>query len=203
MQQDKELTLYQIFFIFILPIAVLAIGIVPVSWRMIVLCVSMLFMYGVIQTEKISDAEMGLHRSRVFRWWIPYLAFTVVGGVVLIALSDRLGIQPHTVWWESPHLLFLFLPVSILQEVAYRGFLFPKLSVLSRKIWVIVGANVVLFTFLHVIYPMPQIMIPVAFVGGIGFALMYRYFPNLWMIGLSHAVLNFIAVLYGFFYFHE
>lgn len=203
MDHDRELTLYQIFFIFILPIALLLFGIVPVAWRMVVLCVSMLFMYGVIQHENMSDAEMGLSPHTFRRALLPYIIFTILGGIVLVKLSEYFAIRPQIHWWQSRHLLFLFIPVSLLQEIAYRGFLFPKLKHLSSKWWVIIGANTVLFTVLHVIYPMPQIMLPLAFFSGLGFALMYRYFPNLLLISGAHAVLNFIAILYGFFYFHE
>jgi membrane protease YdiL (CAAX protease family) len=203
MERDKELVLYQIFFIFILPIALLVFGIVPMAWRMIVLCVAMLFMYGVIQNEKISDETMGLKNKTFRKSLIPYLIFTLVGAFVFVRLSDVLEINPNIVWWQHAHFLFLFLPVSLLQEIAYRGFLFPKLRELSSKWWVVIGANAVLFTFLHVIYPMANLMIPIALVSGLALAIMYRYFPNLILISISHAVLNFIAVLHGFFYFHE
>jgi membrane protease YdiL (CAAX protease family) len=203
MNQDKELVLYQIFFIFILPIALLTFGIVPVSWRMVVLCIAMLFMYGVIQKEKISDETMGLSNKNFKKSLIPYLLFTLVGAFIFIKLSHELSIDPRIIWWQHIHFLFLFLPVSLLQEIAYRGFLFPKLKELSKKWWVIIGANTVLFTVLHVIYPMPGLMLPVAFFSGLGLSIMYRYYPNLVLISLAHAVLNFIAVLHGFFFFHE
>jgi membrane protease YdiL (CAAX protease family) len=200
MNQDKELVLYQIFFIFILPIALLVFGIVPMAWRMVVLCVAMLFMYGVIQKEQISDEVMGLKNKTFRKALIPYLLFTFVGVFVFVRLSGVLAINPNIVWWQSMHFLFLFLPVSLLQEIAYRGFLFPKLQELSQKWWVIIGMNTILFTFLHVIYPMPNIMLPVAFFSGLALAVMYRYYPNLLLISFSHAILNFIAVLHGFFF---
>lgn len=203
MEHDRELVLYQIFFIFILPIALLTFGIIPISWRMVVLCVAMLFMYGVIQNEKISDHEMGLGQKGFLKAFIAYVVFTVAGIFFLVKLSRFFGIYPNIIWWKSTHLLFLFLPVSLLQEIAYRGFLFHKLKQLSSKWWVIIGANTVLFTILHVIYPLPQIMLPLAFFSGIGFAVIYRYFPNLILISLAHAVLNFVAILYGFFFFQS
>lgn len=203
MQQDKELVLYQIFFIFILPIALLVFGIVPIEWRMLVLCISMLFMYGVIRKEKITDETMGLSKRTFKKSLIPYLVFTLVGAVIFVKLSEVLAISPGIIWWQNIHFIFLFLPVSLLQEIAYRGFLFPKLQELSHKWWVVIGANTVLFTFLHVIYPIPSIMLPIAFFSGLGLAIMYRYFPNLILISFAHAVLNFIAVLHGFFFFHE
>jgi membrane protease YdiL (CAAX protease family) len=203
MNQDKELVLYQIFFIFILPIALLVFGIVPIAWRMLVLCVSMLFMYGVIQKEKITDETMGLSKYSFKKSIIPYLLFTLIGAFVFIKLSKVLDINPGIVWWQNIHFIFLFMPVSLLQEIAYRGFLFPKLKVLSQKWWVIIGANTVLFTFLHVIYPMPNLMLPIAFFSGLGLSIMYKYYPNLLLISFAHAILNFIAVLHGFFFFHE
>lgn len=203
MNHDKELVLYQIFFIFILPIALLVTGIVPISWRMVVLCVAMIFMYGVIQNEKISDSTMGLSKDTFRRSLIPYCVFTLVGVFVFVRLSDVLAINPQLHWWQHAHFLFLFLPVSLLQEIAYRGFLFPKLRELSKKWWVVIVVNTLLFTLLHVIYPTPGIMLPVAFFSGLALSIMYRFYPNLLLISLSHAVLNFIAVLHGFFFFHE
>lgn len=203
MQQDKELVLYQIFFIFILPIALLVFGVVPLAWRMVALCIAMLFMYGVIQKEKISDEVMGLKNKTFKKSLLPYTVFTLVGVGIFVQLSDVLAINPHILWWQHTHFLFLFLPVSLLQEIAYRGFLFPKLRELSQKWWVVIGANTVLFTFLHIIYPIPGIMLPVAFFSGLALSIMYRYYPNLLLISLAHAVLNFIAVLHGFFFFHE
>lgn len=200
MNHDKELVLYQIFFIFILPIALLTFGIVPISWRLVVLCVSMIFMFGVIQYEKMPDETMGLKNKTFRKSLIPYLLFTLIGAFVFVKLSDVLAINPNIVWWQYSHFLFLFLPVSLLQEIAYRGFLFPKLKVLTNKWWVIIGANTILFTLLHIIYPFPGIMLPVAFFSGLALAIMYKYYPNLILISLSHSVLNFIAVLHGFFF---
>ena len=78
-----------------------------------------------------------------------------------------------------------------------------KLKQLTSHWGSVIILNTLLFTLIHIIYPMPEIMIPVAVISGFAFALMYRYFPNLILISLSHAVLNFVAILYGFFYFHE
>ncbi len=200
MNQQKELVLYQIFFIFVLPIALLVFGIVPLEWRMLVLCVAMLFMYGIIQNEKISDNTMGISLN-FKKHIVPYLIFTLIGAIVFVKLSDFLSINPNIVWWQHAHFLFLFLPVSLLQEIAYRGFLFPKLKELTKSWLVIIFVNTILFTILHAIYPMPGLMLPVAFISGLALAVMYRFYPNLILISLSHAVLNFIAVLHGFFFF--
>jgi len=55
-----------------------------------------------------------------------------------------------------------------------------------------------LFALPHAMYPHPEINTPIAFVGGLWFAVLYLVYPNLLLISLSHAALNFTAVLYGF-----
>ena len=60
-------------------------------------------------------------------------------------------------------------------------------------------ANAALFSLLHVIYGEPLLVLPVTFVGGLGFALLYREYPNLWLATASHAVLNFIGVFCNYF----
>lgn len=202
MTTDRETILSEIFFIFIAPVALIASGIINPEWRMLVLCISMLLMYGIIMHERIPDAALGISRTSFRKGLIPYTLFTIAGVCALAWVSKKLGLESVGTWWQSSHLLFMFLPVSLLQEIAYRGFLFYKLRLLSSKWWFIILFNVLLFTFLHVIYPLPGIMLSVAFIGGLCFALMYRYFPSLILISLAHAVLNFAAIFYGFFTFH-
>jgi membrane protease YdiL (CAAX protease family) len=202
MTTDRQTILSEIFFIFIAPVALIATGIISVEWRMLMLCISMLLMYGIIVHEQIPDSAMGLNPRSFRKGIIPYTLFTVAGIVVLAKVAHYFELQSVVLWWKSPHLIFLFLPVSMLQEIAYRGFLFYKLKLLSSKWWFIILFNVLLFTFLHVIYPVPLVMLPVAMVGGLCFALMYRYFPSIILISLAHAALNFAAIFYGFFTIH-
>ncbi len=197
--QNKGLVLAQLFFIFVLPPALLGFGIIPISWRMVVLCVVILFMLGVIRHEKITDKELGLSKKAFIKSILPYVVFTGVGILILWQGAQLLPERPLLPWWQNNHLLFLFLPVSILQEVSYRGFLFPKLRVIFPERWLLIIANALLFTLLHVIYPFPSITLPLSFLSGIAFAALYQKYPSLFAVALSHAVLNFAAVFLGFF----
>jgi uncharacterized protein len=201
MHHDKELALVQIFFIFILPIALIATGIVPVSWRMLVLCISLLLIIGIVRHERISDADMGI-RNISFGALFFYTLFAIIGSLALWKGADVLMLSRSGIWWHDAHFVFLFLPVSLLQEIAYRGFLFPKLQVLFKNPTVIVLVNALIFGFLHVIYPFPLTMLIVSTIGGIGFSLLYYRFPNLLLVSAAHAVLNFVALYQGFFYFY-
>lgn len=200
-RKQKELVLLQVFFIFVVPIFLLVFGVVPVAYRMIVLSVAMLMMYGIIQYEKIPDSNMGLGNKNFKKSILPYFVFTILGLFALEYLAKEFNLEGVDVWYKSIHLLYLFIPVSLLQEIAYRGFLFHKLRVLSHKRWVVIGLNAILFTLIHMIYPDPELMIPLAFATGIGFAVMYEFFPNLILISIAHSILNFYAILHGFFLF--
>ncbi len=198
---EKELAYVQIFFIFIFPIALLIFGVIPVSWRMLVLCSSTLLIYAIIAHEKMSDAMCGISRKNLLQNIFAYSIFTLLGIGALEFLANLWNLDGVNVWYQSPHLLFLFLPVSLLQEIAYRGFLFPKLAIITRKKWVLILLNTILFTLIHAIYPRPEVMVPFAFVSGLAFAIMYDRYPNLILISIAHSVLNFYAILHGFFYF--
>ncbi|HVY35751.1 MAG TPA: CPBP family intramembrane glutamic endopeptidase [Candidatus Paceibacterota bacterium] len=199
-RKERAFVLYQIFLVFVLPVLLLVFRIVPISWRMIVLCCAMLLMYNIIRQEQWPDAVFGISKKTFIRSLLPYALFTIIGVFTIIFISERLGIEPEVSWWSIPHLRFLFLPVSLLQEIAYRGFLFPKLRQATNNWTLIIVTNTLLFTLIHVIYPMKDVMIPFAAIAGVSFAIMYRYFPNLILISISHSVLNFVAILYGFFF---
>jgi membrane protease YdiL (CAAX protease family) len=200
MTNKKEIALIQIFFIFIAPIALLVIGIIPVGYRMLALCISLLLIIGIIRYEKLSDAELGIAKfSYGAVFW--YLLFTSIGILGLWYVGRTAGISRVEEWWRIQHLLFAFIPVSVLQEIAYRSFLFPKLRQLFSNVTLVIFSNAILFGILHSMYPSPLLMVTVSTVGGVGFALLYNRYPNLWLISASHIILNFIAIYLGFFSF--
>lgn len=107
--------------------------------------------------------------------------------------------EPQQFWYRDMHLLFFFIPISIAQEFLYRSFLMRELSSLHLSFFSVILVNTFLFTFLHVIYGSLSFVLPMTFVAGIGFAWMFKKYPNFYLISLSHALLNFTAVLYTFF----
>jgi membrane protease YdiL (CAAX protease family) len=63
----------------------------------------------------------------------------------------------------------------------------------------VIFLNASLFALIHIIYINTDIVLPLTFIGGIGFAVMYYKYPNLVMISISHTILNFTAMILGFF----
>jgi len=93
--------------------------------------------------------------------------------------------------------MFLFVFVSFFQELAYRGFLIPKLMLLFNNPLLVILFNALIFMFVHIIYKNRLVNLSITFIMGIIFAWSYFYMPNLILITISHAILNFFGVLYG------
>ena len=194
------MAIYQVLLIFVLPIALLYFNIIGKDWRILILLLVTVVIYGIIRREGWREESLGLHLHNLRRSAGPYLLFTLAGVGLLMWLADHLGYRPLAEFWKNPHFIFLFLPVSFFQEFAYRGFLMPLLARIFERRTMVLFVNAALFSFLHIIYPHPEIMLPVSFVGGLAFAWIYDAHPNLLAVSVAHSILNYVAVLYGFFY---
>lgn len=189
----------QIFLIFVLPVLLIYFGILPVSWRMIVLAFGSLLIYGIIRKEEWTFEEMGLH-SHNYKKSIPfYASFTALGILILFFIHHEINYPDITSRIFFIKTFAFFVPISFFQEFAFRSFLIPRLQILYKNKFTIVLFNALLFTLIHIIYPNLGIGLPLAFCSGIYFAWMYMKYPNLVLVSISHAALNITAVLLGFF----
>ena len=195
----KFYALLQILIIFVLPIGLLCLNIIKKKYRLALLFLSSILVLGIVFIEKISAHSLGIRTDNLGSSILPYVIFTSLALATIFLLSFFLHKKPSANWKKNPHFLYLFIPISFLQEFLYRGFLFPKLSSVSTNFFWTILANTVLFALLHIIYKNRRINVPFAFVAGLSFALMYYFSPNLILISISHAILNFFAVLFGFF----
>lgn len=197
--RSLEFATAQVVVFFVLPIVLLYFGIIPIEARVPALLLFCLLMLGVIRKEKWTAKDFGLSLKTI-RPALP--SYAIATGVALLAIvwfSKSLGMETAPQWWTRPHFLFLFLLVSFFQEFAFRGFLLPVLSRIFPDTFTVVIVNALLFAGMHAIYPFPEVGLPFSFIGGLFFALLYTRYPNLILVSLSHAALNFFAVLYGFF----
>ncbi len=199
---DKELALIYIFYLFVLPILLIYYHILPIDYRMVVLAGSALLMLAVVIHQNWSLSELGIQKHTPTKQMVVYLLFTIICIVGLAQFGEYLNHEPLPFWWTKPAFVLLFIPVSFFQEFAFRGFLMPVLEKALKKWWLIILVNAGLFSLLHIMYPNPALSLPLAFVGGLGFAAIYYKYPNLILISIAHAALNFTAILYGFFNFY-
>ncbi|MBU0612360.1 CPBP family intramembrane metalloprotease [Patescibacteria group bacterium] len=196
---SKRLIVSQIFIIFVLPVILLFFGILSSDWRVVLLAVSFILIYGIIRYEKWTYEEMGLRHDNFKKSFPFYLFFTILSVVVLFLLDHRTKMPDIETTTFLTRTLVLFLPVSFFQEFAFRSFLIPRLKAILRSDHMIILVNATLFALVHVIYPNLIIGLPLAFVSGIFFAWLYMKYPNLLLISLAHSALNVTAVMLGFF----
>jgi uncharacterized protein len=196
---EKEIVILQIGIIFVLPILLIYLGVINSDWRIMILLVVCLFIYGITKKESWNREDFGIGKGVFDKYFYQYFIFTSIGVGIILWYANVLGMGVIPRWWENSHFWMIFLLSSFLQEFAYRGFLVPLLKKVFSDKTIVVVVNSILFTAMHTIYPYPNIMLPLAFIAGVGFTIMYLKYPSLVLITLSHAVLNFTAVLLGFF----
>jgi len=201
-KKEKELVWLQILYLYLIPILLLYYKVIPGGFRVAVLLVVSILIFGIARHEKWTKEDYGIQGPLSRGWkkyfW-PYLIFTVAG-VVLLFLIEELEIgQPFLNWWRSAKFLLLFIPISALQELIFRGVLMHMLRRAFTNKWFIIILNAALFAVMHIIYLHAYFTLPFTFVAGLGFAWIYYKYPNLVLISISHAILNFIAMIFGFF----
>lgn len=190
--------LLRLLLLFVLPSVLLALKRIPTDFRYRVAFFVTIFMLWIILAERWSLHRLGFRLDNFFTALPAYLLFTLAGIIVLLGLARLLGRRPYEHWRLHPHFRFAFITLSFWQEFAFRAFLLPELILLTHNPGLAIIINALIFALPHAIYPHPAINTPLAFVGGLWLAALYFVYPNLLLISISHAALNFTAVLYGF-----
>ena len=196
---NREEAFVIIFYIFIVPVLLLYFNFIPTEWRFLLMIVSCVLIYSIVNHKQWSIKQLGMSMPDK-KSVIAYTLFTVgMIGILLSTVYILHQTPPIGEWWENPSLMLLFIPISVLQEFAFRSFLFPLLEKAFTAPVLVIGINTLLFAFLHIIYQPLGVSISLALVSGLFFASMYYKYPNFWLIAISHSLLNLIAVIFGFF----
>jgi len=193
------LNIIEILFLFIVPIMLLYFKKINFKYRIHVLSLICLITIGIIVLGKWSWFDLGIRIDNIKESLIPYIVFTIVGVLCLIMVAKLLKNKPEKAFYKQTHFIFGFVLVSILQEFLFRSFLIPKLSLITSSTIIIILINALLFTFMHIIYFNKKSILILLFVSGLIFAYLYLRFPNFILISISHSILNYFAVMFGFF----
>lgn len=197
-KNERELVWVQILYLFVIPTLLMYFKVLSGNFRFLLLLGVAILLFGIIKHAKWTYADMGIRRD-FMKDLVPYLLFTVGGIFFLIWLAQIVPHSPFLNWWKNFKFLILFIPISILQEVIFRGVLMNMLRrVFVNPIFIIV-LNAAVFAMMHVIYLNSIFVLPMTFIAGIGFAWMYYQYENLPLISIAHTILNFTAVIFGFF----
>lgn len=191
--------LFQIIYIFIIPISLVYFKVLSFKYRHFALVLISLGTALIMYIEKWTLVDVGLRFDNLGVSYLPYFIFTIVGLLFIITVLTFEHKEASFSNENKHHLLYLFIPISFLQEFLFRSFLVPKLMQVFNYAFVVIFVSALIFMYLHTIYSNNKLSLFITFIAGIGFTLMYLLFPNLILITISHAVLNFTVVLYGYF----
>lgn len=196
--KEKELVWTQILYLFIIPTLLLYFKIIPREFRLLLLFSVSLFLYGIVIHSKWTWSNLGVSK-KFMKDIIPYTVFTLAGVGFLFWLSAIVPHSPFLNWWKNLKFLIFFIPVSIFQELAFRGILMRMLRQVFTNPAFIIIINATIFSLIHIIYINATFVLPLTFIAGIGFAWIYYKYPNLILISISHTALNFVGMVLGFF----
>lgn len=195
----KQKLMTEILAIFLLPVLLIQSGIIPVQFRFFVLFFAVVFIILISIRERYTNKDLGIRTDNIKSSLNIYLLFILVSTIALVYYAKTLGLNIKYELISEPWFLMTFIPVSVFQEVAFRGFLIKILGdVYTDKVTIVI-INSLLFMALHAFYPYPLIMLPLALISGIAFSAIYIYRPNLILVSIAHVILNFVAVVLGFF----
>ena len=197
-KKQKELVLLQILYLYIVPVLFLYFKVLPGNFRFVMLLGVAILLYGIIKYDRWTYSDMGIRRD-FMKDILPYFLFTVGGVFFLVWLAQVVPHSPFLNWWSNVKFLLLFIPISILQEIIFRGILMNMLRRAFISPIFIILLNAFVFALMHVIYLNSVFVLPMTFIAGIGFAWMYYQYENLPLISFAHTILNFTAVILGFF----
>ncbi|MBP6884523.1 MAG: CPBP family intramembrane metalloprotease [Candidatus Pacebacteria bacterium] len=198
-RERVELGVAQVMLFFVLPIVLLYFNIIPVEGRMVALLVFSVLIFSIIRNEGWREGDLGISTRTIRPYLIPYIFATFFSLVGIVYVAHELNFFPVDDWWTNPHFLFLFIFISIFQEFTFRGFLIPVLGRIFTDRFTIVLVNAFIFAGMHAIYSFPVTAFVFSFIGGLIFAGMYVRYPNLILVSIMHCIMNFVAVLFGFF----
>ena len=196
--KEKELVWIQILYLYIVPVLLLYFKVIPGDFRIIMLFGVAILLYGIVKHAKWTKEDFGIIPN-FMKDVAPYFIFTVGGALFLFWLSMISPHKPFLNWWTNFKFLLLFIPISVLQEVVFRGILMNMQKRAFKNAYSIKIINAAAFALIHVIYRNATFVLPMTFIAGLGFAWLYYKYPNLILISISHTILNFIGMILGFF----
>lgn len=131
----------------------------------------------------------GMRRDNFRACLPPFLAFTAVGALALAAVGAATGSFPLPgAFWL---VLALYPLWGIAQQFALQNLLARNVEAIVSNPFAVACVAAILFGASH--YPRLD-LVALTLVSGFVFTLLYRRYPNLWAVGISHGVLGSLAV---------
>jgi hypothetical protein len=179
------------------PTALIWAGVIPFALRFHVLVVSAAGLAIYAAASGYSLRELGLRRDTLGGSLIAnaVLLAVVSAGLIAAYASGLIRAPKVPGWaWFFPLYVLLFAPA---QELACRAVLFAELArrgIVSAAAQVLITA--VTYAFIHVIYRDALVLVATVAIG-VAWGAIYRRWPNLVGVSVSHAGIGMSAILVG------
>ena len=162
---------------------------IPKRWSFIVAGVTLAgYVVYLLVRRPHSWHELGFRRDNLAAGLLPITVCTLVAAAGLLAVA---AVEGRLVWQPTMLLLLALYPLwALAQQFAFQGLLHRSLSVLVRVPLLQVLITAAAFASVHVGNPM---LLALTFGAGIMWSLLFRRWPNLWLLAGSHSVLAALA----------
>ncbi|MBD0369631.1 MAG: CPBP family intramembrane metalloprotease [Pyrinomonadaceae bacterium] len=189
--------LFLLIILYYLPPLLLLSGHLPFTWRFQILAFMTVIMLAYDWWHGLSLRELGF-RTDNLKGSLLLNSFVSLLLVLFMFLSFKAGLirTPTAPVWKLFFAYYLLIS-SPSQEFLFRSNLFALMhrhNIRGAILQVIVAAAT--FSFLHVFYKDPLILVA-TFAIGILWGVIYYKYPNFWGVALSHAVVGVAAILTG------
>ncbi len=178
--------------IFVLPVILLADGIVPFHWRFYTLVLMTVVAAG-LAFSRHSRRRLGLTLPglRSFLMWSVIPSAILIGLVLASDLRHRAFTPAHLAFY----VFFVFVSAPA-QEFLYRSFLFAELRAANVPPKAIVILSATLFGFMHIIYR-DTVTVALTVLVGLIWAVVFNSTRKVGIVAFSHAALGVAAILSG------
>lgn len=194
--QERQKVILIVFLIYILPVLLVFLEVIPFSWRFYVLIFAAIVVVAIAYLYQFSPVELGFtnHNLKKSLTAITLPTLILTGFMFIYYLTHGSRLDNSAYQW----LFYLFFVgvSSPIQEFLYRGFLFAIFKREKFATWVQIVFSTLLYSFIHLIYKdIPTLVFTLII--GIIWGWNYAKFRNLYSIIISHSLLGAIAILLG------
>jgi len=162
---------------------------VPKRWSFLAMGIA-LVLYAVYLVRRHTDSwrALGFRTDTLRSGLVPTAVATAVGAAALVGV----GLSEKRMSWGSEALLLLALyPVwALAQQFAFQGILHRRLMTLVRPTLLQVIATAAAFASVHF---GNRTLFGLTFAAGLVWSVLYRRWPNLWLLAASHSILAALA----------
>lgn len=162
---------------------------VPKRWSFLAMGAA-LILYVIYLARRHTDRwqELGFRTDNLRAGLVPTAAVTAVGAALLLGVGLW---EKRTAWGPQALVLLALYPVwALAQQFAFQGVLHRRLQVLAGPPVLQVILTAAAFASVHI---GNRVLAGLTFTAGVAWSVLYRRWPNLWLLAASHSILAALA----------